>query len=64
VPDPVTEVFARLLKTEPPGEVAGRIVSQAERVERLEASLADLEKKVRSQARTITNLRKRVGGEK
>ena len=72
VPSPITDVFAQLLRTErPPGGTttgpkpstdAGPVVADVDRVTRLEESLEALQKKVTTQARTITNLRKQVGG--
>ena len=72
VPSPITDVFAQLLRSDrPPGGTttgpkpstgAAPVVADVDRVTRLEESLEALQKKVTSQARTITNLRKQVGG--
>lgn len=62
LPEPVADALARLVGASPGGN--GRADVDAERVTRLEASLEDLQKKVSSQARTIANLRKRIGGDK
>jgi hypothetical protein len=58
VPDQITAAFAGLLRQEPP-EKEGR-AAEDERMTHLEEVVEDLQKKVRSQARTITNLRKKL----
>jgi hypothetical protein len=58
VPEPLTAAFGRLLQAEPADVTVGE--APDERMTRLEETLADLQKKVSSQARTITNLRKQV----
>jgi len=60
VPAPFTTALARLLQADV--TEAGEPEAEADRVTRLEEVVADLQKTVRSQARTISSLRKRVGG--
>ncbi len=60
VPEPFTTALARLLQADV--TEAGEPEAEADRVTRLEEVVADLQKTVRSQARTISSLRKRVGG--
>ena len=68
VPASITDAFAQLLRREEPQrptdkpEAEGPAEAEVDRVTRLEASLEALQKKVTNQARTITNLRKQVGG--
>lgn len=58
VPEQLTAAFAGLLRQEPP-EKEGRGADE-ERMAHIEEVVQDLQKKVRSQARTITNLRKKL----
>jgi hypothetical protein len=58
VPEQLTAAFAGLLRQEPPEKE--RRAAEEDRMAHIEEVVEDLQKKVRSQARTITNLRKKL----
>jgi hypothetical protein len=60
VPEQLTAAFAGLLRQEPPEKERRAAAAEEERMAHIEAVVEDLQKKVRSQARTITNLRKKL----
>ena len=60
VPEQLTAAFAGLLRQEPPEKERRAAAAEEERMAHIEEVVADLQKKVRSQARTITNLRKKL----
>jgi hypothetical protein len=58
VPEQLTGAFAGLLRQEAPEKE--RRAAEEDRMAHIEEVVEDLQKKVRSQARTITNLRKKL----